>query len=138
VGSNEGLVPLLGLEIVRQACANQARRDHRPLLEHDRLDLIAIVFCRIFGLRSGTRHVKVVYLCFRKACLLPVSRGPWSCAYPLRPVRLPGSASPIEPAVFKFRNAAGAPSRKLTTDALMTGPRSSGVFMSYTHRRIAR
>jgi hypothetical protein len=29
-------------------CANQARLDHRPLLEHDRLDLIAIVFCRMF------------------------------------------------------------------------------------------
>src|SRR4029077_18222069 len=48
-----------------------------------------------------------------------VSRGPWSSAYPLRPVRLPprdadgarfGSGSPIESAVFKFRNAAGAPS----------------------------
>jgi hypothetical protein len=28
--------------------------DVGPLLEHDRLDLIAIVFCRIFGLRTGT------------------------------------------------------------------------------------
>jgi hypothetical protein len=32
----------------------QISRFFSKLLEHDRLDLIAIVFCRIFGLRTGT------------------------------------------------------------------------------------
>jgi hypothetical protein len=41
-------------------------------------------------------------------------------------------------AVFKSRIAAGAPSRKRTTAALIVGPRSSGVFIPYTQRRIAR
>ena len=52
----ELLEPTLYRE-AQQACANQARRDHRlkagGSLEHNRLDVIAIVFCRIFGLQPA-------------------------------------------------------------------------------------